>query len=269
MKKYIIICALIFGSLGCVFAQGDAESFGPSKGDFTGAILFGRGSFLSTGLDVPSAPYNNWTVSGSSPYLNTVEAGYNDVSNMLGIEGRYFVTSRLAIKVSGGAIIRNTPAVTNLPGIMNSGSLNASWIPNYNSVVEDKRVDANFNLGVDLVFPSKKFERMFPYVGLNIPFLYGRRTLYDPTITIEPDGSFVIADISERHAEIAGFGLQAVAGVDYYIAKGLYTGFEFKPVSYIYSFNVKLPAAGLETLEAETHTLAFFSQIYFKLGFRF
>jgi hypothetical protein len=99
--------------------------------------------------------------------------------------------------------------------------------------------------------------------------LYGRRTLYDPTITLNQDGSFVIADISERHAEIAGFGLQLVAGFDYYIAKGLYTGFEFKPASYVYAFNIKLPAAGLETLEAETHTFSFFSQIYLKLGFRF
>jgi hypothetical protein len=271
MKKYIIISALLLGLLGSVCAQDATESFGPAAGDFSGAVLFGRGSFLTTGLDVPSAPSTNyyWSVPGSAPYLNTVEANYTDVTNMVGVEGRYFFTDRIALKVSGGAIIRSTPPRDFVPGYIDPNSPNATWIPNYNAVVQDQRVDFNFNVGGEYVFPSKKFERMFPYVGANIPFMYGRRTLYDPTITYNSDGSFVITDIGLRNAEIFGFGLQAVAGVDYYIAKGLYFGFELKPVSYIYAYNKKIPAPGLESLQADTHTFTFFSQIYLKLGFRF
>jgi hypothetical protein len=106
---------------------------------------------------------------------------------------------------------------------------------------------------------------MFPYIGLNVPFFYGRMTLYDPTITTDASGDIIIADVSERHAEIAGFGLQLVAGVDYYIAKGSYTGFEFKPAPYKYAFNIILPAAVLESLEAETHTFAFFHRYILNL----
>lgn len=270
MKKCIIISALLLGLLGSVFAQEDS-GFGPAAGDFSGAVLFGRGSFLSTGLDVPSAPWTNynWTVSGSAPYQNSVEAGLNDVSNMLGVEGRYFVTSRIAVKLSGGAIYRGTPARDYVPGLMDPNSPNATWIPIYNAVQQDSRVDFNLNIGGDYIFPSKKFDRIFPYVGANIPLLYGRRTQYDPTITLESNGGFVIADVGMRHAEVFGFGLQTVAGVDYYIAKGLYFGFEFKPISYVYAFNRKIPAPGLVPLEADTHTWSFFSQIYCKLGFRF
>lgn len=271
MKKYIIISALLLGLLGSVCAQDATGSFGPAKGDFSGAVLFGRGNFLTTGLDVPLAPGTNtgWYVSGSAPYQNSVEAGYADVSNMAGVEGRYFLTNRFALKLSGGAIIRSTPPRDNMPAVILYNSPNATWIPYYYAVQKDERVDLNLNLGVDYIFPSTRFERVFPYVGANIPFMYGRRTLYDPTITTDVYGNPVVTDIGMRHAEVVGFGLQAVAGVDYYISKGLYFGFEFKPVSYVYAFNSKIPAPGLEALKADTHTWSFFSQIYCKLGFNF
>jgi hypothetical protein len=271
MKKYIIISALLIGLLPNVLAQDETTSFGPAKGDFSGAVLFGRGSFLSTGLDVPSAPYNNtgWTVSGSAPYLNSVEAGYNDVSNMLGVEGKYYFSNKFALTISGGAIYRGTPSRASLPSVIDPNAPNAAWIPAYNAVVLDERIDASFNLGADFIFPSKKYDRIFPYVGANIPIMYGKRSQFDPTIVTNSDGSFYIADVGVRQAEIVGFGLQSVAGIDYYIAKGFFFGFEFKPISFVYSFNRKAPAPGLEVLEADTHTWSFFSQIYCKIGFNF
>jgi hypothetical protein len=273
MKKCIIISALLLGLLGSVFAQDDAESFGPAAGDFSGAVLFGQGSFLEAwpNLTIPAAPWGNtsWSVSGNSPYQNTVDANWNEVANMVGVEGRYFFTSRIALKVSGGAIFRSTPPRDNVPGVIDPLSPNASWIPDYDAVVQDQSADFNLNIGGEYVFPSKKFVRMFPYVGANIPLLYGRRTQYDPTITLESGGGFVIADVGLRNVEAFGFGLQSVAGVDYYIAQGLYFGFEFKPISYVYIFNSKIPAPGLEALKADTHTWSFLSQMYFKLGFRF
>jgi len=271
MKKYLLISAILIGLLPNVFAQEETASFGPAQGDFSGAVLFGRGSFLVTGLDVTPAPYNNtsWTVPGTSPYLNAVEAGYNDVSNMLGIEGKYYFSNKFALKISGGAIYRGTPPRDNMPGVIDPNSPNAAWIPYYNAVIQDERVDANFNLGADFIFPSKKYDRVFPYVGVNIPFMYGRRSQFDPTIVTNSDGSFYIADVGVRHTEIIGLGLQATAGIDYYLAKGFFIGFEFKPISYVYAYNRKIPAPGLEVLEADTHTWSFFSQIYFKLGFNF
>lgn len=268
MKKHIIISALLLSMLG-VFAQNATDpvtDFGPKGGEFSGAVLFGRGSFLNTGLDVPSAPWKtDWTVSGSAPYLNSDEAGSNTITNMLGVEGRYFVTSKHALKFSGGAIYRTTPPRNNVSGVIDPSSPNAVWIPAYEAVEGAQNVDFNFNLGFDFLLPSKKFERLFPYVGFNIPSYYARRSLYDPTITDEG----TVVDVGIRHAEIYGLGLQTVAGVDYYLAKGVYCGFEFKPVSYVYTFNRKLPAPGLEPLEADAHTWSFCSQIYFKVGFRF
>jgi len=268
MKKCIIISALVFGLLGSVLAQDGG--FGPAAGDFSGAVLFGRGNFLTSGLDIPSAPgyYSSWSVSGSAPYYNVVEANYNDATNIVGIEGRYFFTDRIALKVSGGAILRSTPPRTNLPGYYPSGVPVSSWIPAYSAVEQKNYMDANLNIGADYLFPSSKFERVFPYVGANIPFYYGRRSAYDPTI-IDNNGIPTVVDVSMRHVEIVGFGIQAVSGIDYYLAEGFYLGCEVKPVSYVYAISRKLPAAGLEIWEADTHTFTFFSQVFLKLGFRF
>jgi len=268
MKKYLIISALLFGLTSSVFAQ---DGGGPAAGDFSGAVLFGRGAYQYSGLDIPSAPYNNtyWYVSGSAPYLDAVEAGENDISNMLGVEGRYFFTDRVALKVSGGAILRSTPPRINIPSSIDPDSPNATWLPAYEAVKQSNTVDINFNVGADYFFPSEKFTKVFPYVGANVPYFYGRRSEYDPTITEDYNGDLVLADIGLRHVEVIGFGLQSVAGMDYYLADGMFIGFEFKPISYIYTYARKLPAPGLEALESNAHTWALFNQIYFKLGFCF
>lgn len=79
----------------------------------------------------------------------------------------------------------------------------------------------------------------------------------------------MIHDIGARHAEMIGFGAQLVSGVDYYLMEGLYFGFEIKPVSYVYAYSTKFPNPGLETLQADAHTLSFFSQTFLKVGYRF
>ncbi|MBK9391348.1 MAG: hypothetical protein IPN68_14570 [Bacteroidetes bacterium] len=106
MKKYLILSALLLGLLGDVFAQDGG--FAPAAGDFSGAVLFGRGSYQTYGLDIPSVAGTStgWNVSGSAPYLNAVEPNSNDVSNMFAVEGRYFITNTIALKMSGGAILR-------------------------------------------------------------------------------------------------------------------------------------------------------------------
>ncbi len=269
MKKYIIISALVLGLMSSVFAQ-DGGS-GPAAGDFSGAVLFGTGAYQYSGLTLPSAPGQNtsWTVSGSAPYLDAVEAGYNDVSNMLGVEGRYFLSNKIALKVSGGAILRSTPPRINIPSYIDPTSPNATWLPAYSAVKQSNTVDVNFNIGGDYFFSSEKFTKVFPYVGANLPFFYGRRSEYDPSFLLDGNGDPYLQDIGLRHVEVVGFGLQSVAGMDYYVADGMFIGFEFKPVSYIYTYARKLPAPGLEMLESDAHTWAFFNQIYFKLGFNF
>ena len=281
MKKYNIIAVMLLSILGItVNAQEQEASTGhtPEAGDFSAAVLFGRGNFLNWGMDfmIPVAPGSGptWTVPGTAPYNNTVDPNSNDVSNIVGMEIRYFLSTNMALKISGGGIIRNTPARANMPGFIDPEAPNATWIPAYAAVEADNSMDMNANLGFEKHF-STKYDRLFPYLGVTVPFYYSRKSMYDPTIgylmEIDEDGTIneFVVDIGTRHVEMIGFGGQLVFGVDYYLQEGLYFGFEAKPASYVYAYNLKFPAPGLEAGEADNHTFSFFSQTFVKLGFRF
>ena len=239
--------------------------YAPEKGDFTAQMLFGRGAFLNDlSLRVPSS--TTTTVNGDAPYVNDISSNYNDVSNMIGAEFRYYVTDRFAVKASGGAILRNTPYVINTPGVWDG--INGGWIiPPYESVDATEEAEINFSLGGEFLFNTKN-DRLFPYVGFALPFDYARRSVFTPT-QIDEYGNVTMPDTGARHVEISAFGVQAIAGVDYYIAKDLFFGFEIKPVSYVYAYSVKSPAPEFNNLAADNGTLSFFAQFNFKLGFKF
>jgi len=274
MKKYLILCFILAFTLTSVNAQDkdsnhDCENcdqsatFAPKKGDFTAAMVFGRGAYLNGGLTVPSSNYN---VSGDAPYANVVDANNNSITNMVGAEGRYYVGNKFALTLSGGAILRNTPSQLFIPAVTDvNGNV---IIQAYDAVVADERVDVNATVGAQWLFNTKN-NRLFPYLGVAFPFDYARRSLYDPTVTVDNSGNPTIVDLGARHVDIAAFGVQAVAGVDYYIAKDVFFGFDIKPVSYTYAASVKSPGPGLLNLEAETDTVSFFAQFSAKIGFKF
>src|SRR5687768_3676385 len=121
MKKYTILAWMLLVSLGCVYAQdattttttttttgsGDAADYAPAAGDISAAIIFGRGNFLNNGLTLVQTANASWTVPGTAPYNNTQEVNSNDITNIVGAEARYFLMDNIALKLSGGAIIRN------------------------------------------------------------------------------------------------------------------------------------------------------------------
>lgn len=279
MKKYILSVLMLIGSVGLVSAQDESTGSGsgsagyaPAAGDFSGAILYGRGLFITSGLNVPASVTATGTVSGSSPSAFEIFDDNNSAVNMMGGEARYFVTDQIAVRLGGAAIIRNTPDRPNIqaPYPQNSTS-SATAIPHYAAVQAENSVDLTVNLTGEYHFTSK-YERLFPYVGLNLPFFHGRRSLYDPSVyspSTGTTGTVQIVDAGPRHVQLFGFGAQATAGVDYYLMEGFFFGFEIRPVSYVYLYTSKMPAPGLEELQADTHTISIFSQPLLKVGFRF
>src|SRR4030066_585106 len=98
MKKYLILCFILVFALTSANAQ-DKDShhhhyigdtckveprFAPKQGDFTAAMVFGRGAYLNGGLVVPSS---SAAVSSAAPYENSVDANENSITNMVGAEG--------------------------------------------------------------------------------------------------------------------------------------------------------------------------------------
>ncbi|MEQ9301844.1 MAG: BT1926 family outer membrane beta-barrel protein [Cyclobacteriaceae bacterium] len=280
MKKYILLTMLLsFGPL--VQAQDDGEvdeGYGPKKGDITVEMQFGRSNIINEGLTVPSAPGNNssWAVAANSPYANNIslQNNQNTFVNMIGIKGGYYLSDKVSVILAGAVRMDYTPGQANVPGFINSGP-NAAWIPAYAAIPEQNSTLLNAVIGSEYTFKTK-MERVFPYVGLHVPFYYAQQSEYDPTITdaaIGGEGSGNIAntvvDLGTRTGEIFGFGVQFAAGVDYYLMEGFYFGFEIRPASYIYAYSASKPGPGLELQQSNTNTYSFFTQPFMKLGFKF
>jgi len=275
MKKYFIILLSVLAFAGTTFAQDESEEpngtssedngFAPSAGDFTGSILFGKALFFDLSLDVPGSIQPGSTVNGSSPTAYRIVSDINDAANMVGGEARYFILDNIAVKLGAAAIFRNTPDQPNAPA-PNTTPGGLQTVPNYAAVEAENETYITVNLGGEYHFTSK-YERLFPYVGINFPFHTGRYTVYDPTVT--GGANPTIVDLGQRSAELLAFGVQAAAGVDYYLMEGFYFGFEIKPVSYFYAYSTQIPGPGLEERQAETSTISLFTQPFLKFGFRF
>jgi hypothetical protein len=247
-------------------------------------MLFGRGAYLNSPYQDVSGSGATF-VYGDAPYANDINSNSNSVTNMIGVEFRYYTSDKFAIRVSGGAILRNTPYVINTPGVnitelyddySNSDYesfddywdyYNSNVIPAYGQVDATEEAEVNFSIGGEFLFKTKN-ERLFPYLGFALPFDYARRSVFTPQ-TIDQNGNVTIHDTGARHIEITALSVQAVAGADYYIAKDLFFGFEVKPVNYTYAYSINSPAPELHNLEAENSTVSFFAQFNFKLGFKF
>ncbi|UMB53160.1 hypothetical protein MKD41_12545 [Lutibacter sp. A64] len=250
----------------------DTPRFAPQKGDFTAQMLFGQGNFANYTLYVPSSSASNPSSSSastiySSPlYVGEVSANDNSITNMTGAEFRYYVSNKIALKASGALILRNTPYQVNTPGVFDTAN-NVWIIPEYGSVDATEQTQAQFSIGAEFLLKTKN-ERLFPYVGVNLPFDYARGSVFTPA-HIDALGNVTIPDTGSRHYEVVAYSAQAIAGVDYYIAKGLFLGFEIKPISYTYATSVKSPAPELSNLEVENSTFSMFAQYNFKVGFKF
>jgi len=250
-----------------------AQSEDGSK-KFSMAILFGNGIYLAEPA-IPNSPGGaDWTISGEAPYASGI-SNNNQLTNMIGAEFRYFVSSKFALKFNGSGIFRNTPAADNVTGVtpatsaaVDPNSPSAGWIPNYSATVMDNSLNVNVSLGGEYYIATGS--KVSPYVGVMVPFAYGRKSQYNPTANVDMvTGLATIADVGTRHIETIGFGGQLVFGADYNISENFYLGLEIKPVSYLYAYNTKFPAPGLETRGADTHTYGFFTQPVFKIGVRF
>ncbi len=236
-----------------------------SEKKFSGSLIFGKGQSLSGNI-IPTSPSStSWSVNGSAPVASGISAD-NSLVNMIGAEFRFFTSPTFALKLSGSGIFRDTPMQENMPGVIN-GNNSAAWIPNYDATISNNSMDANISVGGEYHFKSES--KISPFLGLSVPVCYSRYSQYDPTVTIDAYGNALIADVGMRHVEALGFGGQLVIGADYYLTDGLFIALEIKPVSYLYAYNIKYPAPGLETRSADTHTFGFFTQPVFKLGIRF
>ena len=265
MKKNIILSFIFFVSLSLVSVYGqdtnqsegsDANPYGPKKGDFTMELLFGRGAYLAV-------PYNAAVGSGGmvnhEPPSALVEGNHNDSGNMVGIELGYYIGNRWALTLSGGTILSNTPSQLAIPAAGN--------LPRYGAVVANEYMSVNVTVGTQYLFKTNS-RKLFPYIGVAVPYNYARRSTYNPTV-LDWQGNVDIVNLGTGHAEVNSIGIQAVAGVDYYFTDEIFVGARIVPMAFNYAFKSQLPGPGLPVLESDNSNASFFVQPSISLGFNF
>ena len=238
-------------------------------------------------------------------FLNLGNLNSNNLVNLIGIQGKYFLTDRWDVNLMFSMNINATPSkdfiegdheVTELP-IQDAkyleGRIENAWTvamgSNYYFNTKNERI--NLYVGGVLGWQMGRIATKSPYTGET--FTPGDEetsgsidvTLPDGSTPGNPpglDGSDVDIDGTEeaveedvqlyvpssRAGQIFGLRVGAVAGIEYSIAKGLVFGFEVQPVSYRYD-HIQICPKGQAAYKVGHHSIGLFATPNLKIGFRF
>ncbi|PZX18041.1 putative OmpA-OmpF-like porin [Breznakibacter xylanolyticus] len=278
MRKLISILFLALGTGSLSFAQ---NGFGPAAGDISVSMQLGRAESFDN-LQYVRSPVNSNYYNGdyylNTPFATTVSTSSNSLVNMIGVEAKYFVTDQIAVRLSGMGMIDLTPAQDAVPGLnlydlvdyntqqkLQEAGVDNVVLPSYREIESTTTHRFVANVGGDYYF-SVGSQRVFPYAGAMASFNYGRHQFYAPDS--DPTTAAGV-ELSSRFFETFGLGGSLVGGVDYYVAEGMFIGFEIKAFNYLYSVNKMMPMAGVEAYDADNHTIGILSNPMFKIGFKF
>ncbi len=260
MKKNLLFTFLVFLSLA-ISAQeketnGEDKSVRPLKRNFTVGISMGNSPFFNNGLNLRSG--NN--ISGD-PTTAPINLRDNSLVNMVGVDVRYFVTNNWAVTFSGALSYNETPVGLAIPAVVDgTGNI---IVPGYDATEQESNMNFTYAIGANYFFNYKKNDKIMPYLGLSLPVSHARVSSYNPTIT---NGQPV--QLGQSHVEAFGMGAQVVAGLDYYIADGIFLGASIRPVSFMYVSNKRYPGPGLLSKKTQSYNFSTFVQPMLTLGFK-
>jgi outer membrane protein W len=296
MKQLLFLFTMaitIMSPQAIMFAQ---DSYGPVAGDKTLSLRFGRAaSFDISYYEIDHAAQSFYNHSGSSdaylvnssmmqPYAATRNTNYHNMNNAIGIEMKYFLTNRVALRFSGSGVISGAPAQNAVEGIaLTSESayyqgeisiyhggddmLPELVIPGFQHQPGFSENKFLFDLGADYYFESK-FERIFPFVGVQFNSTYASTRIFDGYRGTNDDGE-VIPSFPDRKGESYGLGGSIVGGLDYYLASGFFIGLEIKVASFMYNTKKVFPTEGVSPQTGATYNSLFLNDPVLKVGFKF
>jgi hypothetical protein len=254
MKKIIsIIAFLSFAFVGIAqeTSQEDETTYLPGKNNFTLSVNFGVGSHLDK-FNAPLPDLSEYSLSAPM-------TAWFEKRPVLDIEGRWFFLDKWAIKLTGGFAISYNPGYEEVPGVQLGENFVQGDIPSYTPVLTKDNIQWSVGLGSDRYFATKN-ERLFLRAGLEVGFAYARASQKDKSGEL-----YLGASVAEAYAMRAA----PVAGLDYFLAKQLFVGFDVRPLAYQYSIYSQRPQVGLKSIASDNHAFSFIAQPTLKFGFRF
>lgn len=296
------LCILLLSV--CTVAPGMAQqysssdaSFAPKKGQWQVSAVIGNNQMFNQDMEYLLPTYWNGDVDATEGfnvpvglpgtdfqsgdpgyYLNLGDLNSNSLMNLIGIQGKYFLTDRWDVNAMFSMNINATPSkdyiegdhtVTELP-IQDykyiEGRIQNAWTvqlgSNYYFNTKNERI--NLYAGGVLGWQMGRIQTSYPYTG---------ETVIDEDMSEETDEDLKYESVqlytpNSRAGQIFGLRVGAVAGIEYSIAEGLILGFEVQPISYRYDC-IQICPKGSAVYQAGHHSIGFFATPNLKIGFRF
>ncbi len=275
MNKYkFSVIVLLFGFTTAIFAQ----EFAPKKGNFQASLLLGNGLYFPGENSLNTLlPANNATQVGigqagqnesENPaiYLNIGELNNNSITNMAGIEAKYFVTDKIDINLGFSMNMSLTPKRDFIEGDLTVADMP---IPDYMYINAEMSNKWFASVGSNYYFTTKN-NRIFPYLGIRAGYQMGWLGINRPYTGINDvngDPIEIYTD-SYRAGQMIGISSSIIGGLEYNISEGLNIGFELAPFNYNFG-SIQFQPTGMQPYVADSHQFKLFMTPVFKLGVRF
>ena len=263
----------------------DGVMFAPEKGQWQISVFLGGGNkfynedanyyllpkHTNTGGEI-GLPNGSSTDSGNlNDYLNISGLTGNSLTNILGFEGKYFLSDCWDINMQFSMDINLTPKKDYVEGetmvedmiIPAQKYINAQMTNNWFVSVGTNRYFKVSNprihpyLGASVGFQMARIETTEPYTGDKI---------YDEDIEEGLPSQLYLA--GSRAGQAFGVKTAGVAGIEYSIAPGFVLGFQCQPLAYRYDV-IQICPKGFDKYNASHHNIKIFDMPVLKLGIRF
>ncbi|MBQ2858333.1 MAG: hypothetical protein IJE78_14665 [Bacteroidaceae bacterium] len=296
--------------------RGDGVMFAPQKGQWQVSVFLGGNNnfydtegttdFVLPGLGSSSIGLGSNGQNGNlNKYLQIDGINNNNLTNIVGIEGKYFLSNCWDINMQFSMNVNLTPSKDFVEGDFTvsdmkipeqqyiSARMTNNWFVSVGSnryfKVSNPRIHPY--LGAAVGFQMARIETNEPYTGDTWNDGINGDDIVDddfnnypsvtpPTGAGNPDGAVNDEGVDEdglpiqvyRTGSRAGqaFGIKAagVAGIEYSLAPGLVLGFQFQPLAYRYDV-IQICPKGFDKYNASHHNIKIFDMPVLKLGIRF
>lgn len=271
-------------------SNGEGVIFAPQKGQWQVSMFLGGGNkFYNENTTYLLPRFTNISGEVGLPNGGTLESGDlntylqidglngNSLTNIIGFEGKYFLSDCWDINLQFSMDINLTPKKDYVEGettvpdmiIPAQSYINAQATNNWYVGVGSNRYFKVSNprihpyLGAALGFQMARIETSEPYTGET--YADGEDEGDDEVGSGLPTQVYLSGS---RAGQMFGIKAAAVAGIEYSLAPGLVLGFQMQPVAYRYDV-IQICPKGFDKYNASHHNIKLFDMAVLKLGIRF
>lgn len=266
----------------------DGAMFAPKKGQWQISVFLGGGnnfynentsyllpSFTNTSGSV-GLPDGDGEVSKGNlnQYLQINGLNDNSLTNIIGFEGKYFLSDCWDINLQFSMDINLTPKKDYVEG---EATVSDMIIPAQDYISARATNNWYVSVGSNRYFKVSN-PRIHPYLGGSLGFQMARVETTEPyTGETYDDGNDEVGEgglptqvylSGSRAGQMFGIKAAGVAGIEYSLAPGLVLGFQFQPLAYRYDV-IQICPKGFDKYNASHHNVKIFDMPVLKLGIRF